>query len=126
MARSFLSMDGVGPSVDVVDDALLVMYALTVQRLSDLGESCATLHELLVMGESWPGMLGLEMSSLDRACVERFCGVVQDLARGHVSADELQRVRERWLSHVREWKDEIPKELIEAAAARVVEELEWG
>lgn len=50
MARSFLSMDGVGPSVDVVDDALLVMYALTVQRLSDVGESCATLHELLAMG----------------------------------------------------------------------------
>lgn len=51
MARSFVSHAGV--DVVVVDGALLVLYALTLQRLSDTDsdERGAELRELLSMGE---------------------------------------------------------------------------
>lgn len=124
MARSFVSHAGV--DVVVVDGALLVLYALTLQRLSDTDsdERGAELRELLSMGEHWIGMLGIDLSCIDRACAEQFCAVVRDLAHGDVSTDELEKVRVRWFSHVREWSGEgIPEELIQAAVVGPLEEL---
>lgn len=124
MARSFVSHAGV--DVVVVDAALLVLYALTLQRLSDSDgdERGAELRELLSMGEHWIGMLGIELSRIDRACAEQLCAVVHDLAHGDVSTDELEEARVRRFSHVREWSEEgIPKELIQAAVVGPLEEL---
>jgi len=122
MARSFVSHAGV--DVVVVDGALLVLYALTLQRLSDSDERGAELRELLSMGEHWIGMLGIELSCIDRACAEQLCAVVHDLAHGDVSTDELEKARDRWFSHVRAWREEgIPEELIQAAVVGPLQEL---
>jgi len=124
MARSFISHAGV--DVVVEDGALLVLYALTLQRLAnaDIDERGAELRELLSMGEHWIGMLGIDLSRIDRVCAEQFCAVAFDLAHGDVSTDELEEARVRWFSHVREWSEEgIPKELIQAAASGALEEL---
>jgi hypothetical protein len=75
------------------------------------------------MGEAWHGMIGFDLAAVDVRCALSFCDVISNLVKGDVSFDELERVRERWFSGVREWSEGIPVDLIVRCVQRELQSL---